>query len=1417
MHRIPPSLAVAAVAASLCLSLLHAQEMSRTEPVEDLSPMRSRILLNGLWDFAATGEGEPAEVPAKIRVPGSWSANPTSPIASGVVAPELTQAICRRTVEIPASWGGRRITLDLRRVSTDAVVSVNGQACGVVNWPYGEVDITKAAKPGGSAQIEITVNARTPEGETWALMGYATEAKKKRTLASRGLIGDVLLESSPQGMRVTDVFVKPSVRSKALGLEVEIEDPQPGEWKFTARLLDETGKEEKTLQASAAVTASGTPTVELSLPWENPRLWDFNQPNLYTLVLEATPPGAGTPVDAFVQPFGFREFWIEGRDFYLNGTKFRLRPRGGHDVPSHPVAMRSFFEASRDAGFNISQIWPEDALEPGQWNFWELLAGEAGKAGWPLIGAAPSFKDLALNKAGDEPIWWANPGAREAWVETMRRELKRYRNFPAILIWGTTGNLNNHFADQDPRFLGQKEKLLGFPQWPQTEKLAKEALEEMRKVDGTRPLFVHAGGRLGDIFTVSQYLNLLPLQEREEMLSEYMQKGDVPYIGIEFGTPLNTTMNRGRAGFGPSHTSEPFATEYSAIYQGARAYETEPRAYRRNVRFGYTGSDWGGDWTQVQWLQSSGEPFQNLQALFVKNTWRSWRAAGVTGGMIPWNEQNQVFLIRDKSKKIPAPEPAPGQRGSRPEELSAMNVNFMKPEGGWTEMAAAKELREANAPVLAFIGGPVGTPDDPVAFTSKAHSFRTGQQVEKSIVLINDLRTTQPYDASWKVMLGGVEIASGRKAGEIAPAENSFLPVSFVAASSPPAAAVGIQQGEIVMEAKIGNQPLSDRFAFRVFSPAKSLALPSVLAFDPEGKTKLMLDGLGVKSVPWDGKPSKGLLVVGREALSNRHKLPASLAAFVQAGGRLLIFPQTPDFLCDAMGLRVAEHVSRRVFPVNSAHPLLAGLDQDDLRDWSAAGTLVTAKPDYNAAAYPTYGWHWGNRGSVSSAMVEKPHRSGWRPILEGEFDLAYTPLMELDSGAGRAILCTLDLEDSWKSDPAAELLARQLLAYAATAPIEPTRKTLFIGSDADFLFLTRDLGLIVEKAASLPVGGAALVVLGADVKLTTAQLEGYARNGGRVVVLAQKTAGQPGLGGGQLIPAKSFSGARKAAANPAARGLGLSDVRFRSDLDWTVFKESPETDAAGLLTFREVGRGRIVQSQLDPRWLETDKLPMFRITRWRQTRALAQVLANQGASFSADNRVLEPRPTRISLTGPWKVKIMTPLPNTPWDKPHPDPGMSAAAKAAVQPAFDDSTWETWDLPAWYPPLDTQNGEVVWRKQITIPPGWEGQILQLAVARVKAYDTTYLNGTEVGSTGANTTNAWNAPRRYRLPANLAKGGKAVIAIREFSPDQQGGIHGRPEEMFLRPISVGSKSEQLYHPDYKEDFDFGDNPYRYYRW
>ena len=158
----------------------------------------------------------------------------------------------------------------------------------------------------------------------------------------------------------------------------------------------------------------------------------------------------------------------------------------------------------------------------------------------------------------------------------------------------------------------------------------------------------------------------------------------------------------------------------------------------------------------------------------------------------------------------------------------------------------------------------------------------------------------------------------------------------------------------------------------------------------------------------------------------------------------VLIMTQDPDWMAEALGWRVCPKVSRYVFPIPDS-PVAQGIDADELRDWTGDSTLIEAYPKYegdylrgNEGGQPYAGWHWGNRGGVSSGAIEKPHRSGWTPLLECEFDLAYTPLMELDYGQGRIIVCTLDLEDHVTLDPASRLVAGKVMDHALYAPLAP-------------------------------------------------------------------------------------------------------------------------------------------------------------------------------------------------------------------------------------------------------------------------------------------------------------------------------------------------------------------------------------------
>jgi beta-galactosidase len=572
----------------------------------------------------------------------------------------------------------------------------------------------------------------------------------------------------------------------------------------------------------------------------------------------------------------------------------------------------------------------------------------------------------------------------------------------------------------------------------------------MKEIDPTRPIFIHNGGPSGDIYTINNYLNFIPLQEREEWLSSYAKNGDMPLWYVEFGTPVSLSVMRGRHGFNNAVQSEILTTEYSAIYLGSSAYKLEPEAYRRRS-VELFGKDQTYKWSHGMRERDYHPAWLQLQDLFIRNTWRSWRAWGITGGMIPWDQ------------------------------------GYARLDGKVT--IAGEALHAGNSPTLAWI---VGAPE----FTAKDHHFSPGQTVRKQVALINDSRAEQNYTYSWRALVNGRQVAQGSSSGKLAVGQNSFTPFSFAL----PATVTGKVGGEIVLTATVGSQQHTDRFPFTVF-PQTPAARGTVVAYDPRGKTSALLTRLGYTVKPWNGKATGQLLVIGREALNAKGKLPGDLEAFVRGGGRAILFEQDPYWVRENLGIRMSHLQSRRVFPLG-ASPIAANLGDTDLQDWNGVSTLLDPYPDYTRGGtpdtalsktnYPYAGWRWGNRHTVASAAIEKPHRSGWRPLLECEFDLAYSPLMELDFGAGRLIWCQLDLEDHAALDPSARRLSAKVVEYARTAPLSPRKATLYIGDDAGKAKLDA-LGLVYRRSSTI-TPGAGLVVIGTGATVTPSAVETFAR-----------------------------------------------------------------------------------------------------------------------------------------------------------------------------------------------------------------------------------------------------------------------------------------------------------------------------------
>lgn len=126
------------------------------------------------------------------------------------------------------------------------------------------------------------------------------------------------------------------------------------------------------------------------------------------------------------------------------------------------------------------------------------------------------------------------------------------------------------------------------------------------------------------------------------------------------------------------------------------------------------------------------------------------------------------------------------------------------------------------------------------------------------------------------------------------------------------------------------------------------------------------------------------------------------------------------------------------------------------------------------------------------------------------------------------------------------------------------------------------------------------------------------------------------------------------------------------------------------------------------------------------------------------------------------------------------DPAATAAAQAWKNPGFDDSGWQSEEVPS--SPAADFDGIFWYRRTVTVPAEWAGKELTLSLGAIDDCDETFFNGEKVGATGTSTPNYWSVPRVYKIPGKLVKAGANTIAVRVADMYSNGGMAG-PEPLF----------------------------------
>jgi len=122
-------------------------------------------------------------------------------------------------------------------------------------------------------------------------------------------------------------------------------------------------------------------------------------------------------------------------------------------------------------------------------------------------------------------------------------------------------------------------------------------------------------------------------------------------------------------------------------------------------------------------------------------------------------------------------------------------------------------------------------------------------------------------------------------------------------------------------------------------------------------------------------------------------------------------------------------------------------------------------------------------------------------------------------------------------------------------------------------------------------------------------------------------------------------------------------------------------------------------------------------------------------------------------------------------------------ARGWEKPDLDDRGWKTMPTEQFWetvPGLETFDGTIWLRAEVTLTKAQAAHSATLALGPVDDSDTTFVNGRAVGS-----TDGWNTPRDYRLASGILKAGRNVIAVRVVDAGGGGGAWGKAAEKGLK--------------------------------
>lgn len=391
----------------------------------------------------------------------------------------------RKHLEVPASYKGKRVTMEFGGVSTICDVYVNGERAGSnmgMFRPF-SVDLTPHLRPGQKNVVAVHVGngERNRKGTGQSVIAASvTVTDEMATELPNGIYSVPVGEHYPERVsrrhggiwqsvklrvggdaRFGEVW--PQTHEKSLKLRVSGEVPSQAEaTRLQVVLSDAAGK--KVLEKDLAWSQASGEMEFANLPVE---MWSPEAPNLYTLKLALVQ--RGKELDTRELKIGFRDIAIRDGKFELNGAPWRFI---GANMPPHGLRIndkelaRKFVGLMKEGGQRgvrgVCSPFPAEWMD--EMDRQGISVSYEGQWPWVMIASLPIPDQTALK------VW------KEEWIELV----KANRHRPSIVMW-TISNEAYPLRDEDPVRRQKKWDL-----W-------QDIIKATREADPTRPIVPYSG------------------------------------------------------------------------------------------------------------------------------------------------------------------------------------------------------------------------------------------------------------------------------------------------------------------------------------------------------------------------------------------------------------------------------------------------------------------------------------------------------------------------------------------------------------------------------------------------------------------------------------------------------------------------------------------------------------------------------------------------------------------------------------------------------------------------------------------------------------------------------------------------------------------------------------------------------------